>query len=62
MQNKSLKNRPTRGRSLTIDEFAMKYGLSSEDARRLFEVSGPSENDLDILMAAKGILPTPCNE
>ena len=62
MQNKSLKNRPTRGRSLTIDEFAFKYGLSSADARRLFEVSGPSENDLDILMAAKGILPTPCNE
>lgn len=46
-----------RGNPCTVEQFTAKYGLSEEDGERLFRISGPSETDLNVLMAAKGIVP-----
>lgn len=42
-----------RGRPYSIAEFARKYRLDDQEARRLFEKFGPSATELDLLMAAK---------
>ena len=42
-----------RGRPYSIDEFASKYGLRSDQAESLFTRFGPSSIELDLLMAAK---------
>ncbi|WP_234937453.1 hypothetical protein [Rhizobium herbae] len=41
----------------TFDQFAKKYGLSSDEARVLFAKFGPSSVELDLLMKAKGMQP-----
>ena len=42
-----------RGRPYSLDEFASKYGLRSDQAESLFTRFGPSSIELDLLMAAK---------
>jgi hypothetical protein len=42
-----------RGRPYSLDEFASKYGLLSDQAESLFARFGPSSIELDLLMAAK---------
>ncbi|MGG6893511.1 MULTISPECIES: hypothetical protein [Rhizobium] len=42
-----------RGRPYSIAEFARKYRLDDEEAKRLFYKFGPSATELDLLMAAK---------
>ncbi|MGZ2455509.1 hypothetical protein ACVINH_000535 [Rhizobium anhuiense] len=37
----------------SLDEFASKYGLLSDQAESLFTRFGPSSIELDLLMAAK---------
>ena len=46
-----------RGRPYSIAEFARKYRLGEEEAKRLYEKFGPSSTELDLLMAAKGRKP-----
>ena len=46
-----------RGRAYSIEEFAKKYRLADEEAKRLFEKFGPSATELDLLMAAKRRIP-----
>jgi hypothetical protein len=58
MQDDWPKNRARRGRIISFEKFCKKYGLQAEAAHRLYKISGPSEYDLDLLMAAKGIVPT----
>ena len=48
-----------RGRPYSISEFARKYRLDDEEAKRLFEKFGPSATELDLLMAAKRKPPLP---
>ncbi|KQV31826.1 hypothetical protein [Rhizobium sp. Root1204] len=57
MQNDWTRQRGQRSTAISVDEFARRYGLAKEEAERLFKISGPSETDLRILMAAKGIPP-----
>lgn len=45
--------RVLRGRPYSFSEFARKYRLDDEEARRLYEKFGPSATELDLLMAAK---------
>ena len=45
--------RVLRGRPYSIAEFARRYRLDDEEAKRLFEKFGPSATELDLLMAAK---------
>ncbi|PDT13830.1 hypothetical protein CO670_26165 [Rhizobium sp. J15] len=47
------RSRILRGRPYSLDEFASKYGLQSEQAESLFTRFGPSSIELDLLMAAK---------
>ncbi|MFJ6325517.1 MULTISPECIES: hypothetical protein [unclassified Rhizobium] len=42
-----------RGRPYSITEFARKYRLDDDEAKRLFYKFGPSATELDLLMAAK---------
>jgi hypothetical protein len=42
-----------RGRPYTVTEFARKYRLDEQEAKRLFDKFGPSATELDLLMAAK---------
>jgi hypothetical protein len=49
----STNRKVTRGRPYSIDEFAAKYRLGEEEAKRLFIKFGPSSTELDLLMAAK---------
>ncbi|MDE1996316.1 MAG: hypothetical protein KGI75_27695 [Rhizobiaceae bacterium] len=42
-----------RGRPYSVSEFARKYRLDDQEAKRLFEKFGPSSTELDLLMAAK---------
>lgn len=42
-----------RGRPYSMSEFAKKYRLDDQEARRLYEKFGPSATELDLLMAAK---------
>ncbi|KQY20204.1 hypothetical protein [Rhizobium sp. Root483D2] len=58
MQNDWPKKRARRGKVISVEEFCKKYELQPEEAHRLYKISGPSEYDLDLLMAAKGIVPT----
>lgn len=55
----SASRKVTRGRPYSISEFAEKYRLEGEEAERLFTKFGPSSTELDLLMAAKRISPTP---
>jgi len=48
-----------RGRPYSIGEFALKYRLDEEEAKRLFDKFGPSATELDLLMAAKRRPPQP---
>lgn len=34
----------------TLDEFQAAYSLNSEEAKRVFNISGPARADLDIFM------------
>lgn len=47
------RSRILRGRPYSLDEFASKYGLQSDQAESLFTRFGPSSIELDLLMAAK---------
>ncbi|OWV70182.1 hypothetical protein ATY77_19290 [Rhizobium sp. R634] len=47
------RSRIVRGRPYSLDEFASKYGLQSDQAESLFTRFGPSSIELDLLMAAK---------
>jgi len=49
----SANRKVTRGRPYSISEFAEKYRLEDEEAKRLFIKFGPSSTELDLLMAAK---------
>ena len=51
--NASTNRKVTRGRPYSISEFAEKYRLEDEEAKRLFTKFGPSSTELDLLMAAK---------
>ncbi|AJD42464.1 hypothetical protein C9413_08295 [Rhizobium sp. SEMIA 4085] len=42
-----------RGRPYNVNEFARKYRLDEQEAKRLYEKFGPSATDLDLLMSAK---------
>ena len=44
-----------RGNNCTAEEFAVKYGLELPEAKRLYDRFGPSEIELAVLMAGKGI-------
>lgn len=57
MEHDRTKQRGQRGKTITVDQFSAQYGLEAKEAQRLFNISGPSETDLRILMAAKGISP-----
>jgi hypothetical protein len=56
------KNRPHRGKDLTLEQFSSRYDLEPAKALRLYKISGPSEYDLDLLMEAKGVAPTESKE
>ena len=51
------RRRATRGGPWTLEEFATAYGLSQDEATRLFTRFGPSMTDLILLMTAKGLHP-----
>jgi hypothetical protein len=51
--NASANRKVMRGRPYSVEEFADKYRLQSEEAQRLFAKFGPSSTELDLLMAAK---------
>jgi hypothetical protein len=42
-----------RGHPYSLGEFARKYRLQNDEAKRLYEKFGPSATELDLLMAAK---------
>ncbi|MDO9418477.1 hypothetical protein [Pararhizobium sp.] len=42
-----------RGRSLSLGEFQRMYGLSDDEAKRIFQTFGPCYQDLNALMTAK---------
>jgi hypothetical protein len=46
-----------RGRPYNVNEFARKYRLDEQEAKRLYEKFGPSATDLDLLMSAKCSVP-----
>lgn len=50
---KGVRGRTVRGEACTLEEFQARYGLETEEAKRLFERFGPSATELDLLMAAK---------
>ncbi|MEA3534585.1 hypothetical protein [Rhizobium sp. CC-YZS058] len=50
---KGVRGRTVRGEACTLEEFQARYGLATEEAKRLFERFGPSATELDLLMAAK---------
>lgn len=52
------RSRILRGRPYSLDEFASKYGLRSDQAESLYTRFGPSSIELDLLMAAKRRQPT----
>ncbi|MGA1804338.1 hypothetical protein [Rhizobium sp. HT1-10] len=54
----SANRKVTRGKPYSIGEFAEKYRLEDEEAKRLFTKFGPSSTELDLLMAAKRIPPS----
>ena len=51
--NRTTTRKVIRGRPYSITEFARKYRLDDEEAKRLFYKFGPSSTELDLLMAAK---------
>ena len=51
------KHRAPRGKSISLEDFSLKYDLEAGEAERIYRISGPSEHNLDLLMAAKGIKP-----
>lgn len=53
ISNQTPSRKVTRGRPYSISEFARKYRLDDDEARRLFNKFGPSATELDLLMAAK---------
>ncbi|EJZ19580.1 hypothetical protein NE852_15320 [Rhizobium sp. Pop5] len=53
------RSRILRGRPYSLDEFASKYGLRSDQAESLYTRFGPSSIELDLLMAAKRRQPAP---
>ncbi|MBD8554218.1 hypothetical protein IFT84_06725 [Rhizobium sp. CFBP 8762] len=55
------KPKQQRGAPCTVEHFAAKYNLDADEAARLYARFGPSEMELDILMAAKGKTPQPQN-
>ncbi len=50
---KGVRGRTVRGEACTLEEFQARYGLETEEAKRLYERFGPSATELDLLMAAK---------
>ncbi len=57
--SKTASHKVIRGRPYSIGEFARKYRLDDEEAKRLFDKFGPSATELDLLMAAKRKPPHP---
>lgn len=53
ISTQSTNRKTTRGKPYSMVEFADKYRLEDEEAKRLFEKFGPSSTELDLLMAAK---------
>ena len=51
--NQTPARKVVRGRPYSVSEFARKYRLDENEAKRLFEKFGPSSTELDLLMAAK---------
>ncbi|MBB3607949.1 hypothetical protein [Rhizobium sp. BK602] len=51
--NRTPSRKVVRGRPYSIAEFARKYRLDDQEAKRLFEKFGPSSTELDLLMEAK---------
>jgi hypothetical protein len=51
------RRRPLRGRPYTLEEFASKYRLAKQAAEDLYLRFGPSQIELDLLMAAKRHVP-----
>jgi hypothetical protein len=41
------------GERYTVETFRAAYGLSHEEAKRLFDKFGPSKRELDLLMRAR---------
>ncbi|MET3854728.1 hypothetical protein [Rhizobium sp. OAE497] len=57
--SKTSSHKVIRGRPYSIGEFARKYRLDDDEAKRLFDKFGPSATELDLLMAAKRRPPQP---
>jgi hypothetical protein len=53
ISNETQSRKVIRGRPYSIAEFAKKYRLEENEARRLYSKFGPSATELDLLMAAK---------
>lgn len=58
ISTQSTNRKTTRGKPYSIGEFADKYSLEGDEAKRLFDKFGPSSTELDLLMAAKRRPPT----
>lgn len=58
ISKQSTNRKTTRGKPYSMREFADKYRLEGDEAKRLFEKFGPSSTELDLLMAAKRRPPT----
>ncbi|KQR68909.1 hypothetical protein ASG25_12325 [Rhizobium sp. Leaf384] len=54
---KGIRGKTVRGESCTLEEFQARYGLQTDEAKRLYERFGPSSTELDLLMAAKRRVP-----
>jgi hypothetical protein len=54
---KGVRGKTVRGEACTMEEFQSRYDLEAEEAKRLYERFGPSQTELDLLMAAKRRMP-----